>query len=229
MLVGILPLLKTSKHSEVLNHIILQLRSESPNEEVVKPVMCMDLDGFGKNVSTCLFKYWVTEDARELACVLAKLISTPNPNLKRRGPARYHPSLEQILLHLNQFYKWCQDNNQMSLFKYENLRYEIRQAKGKITDMDVKTKCKPLFAEFTELLPGRVNRKRKNQRLTRSGRGGGNRGRKDESSDESESEDDDEPSDEDSDDEDVKPENLPPTKRRKKVSKNVSSDDEDDD
>merc|ERR1719309_128328 len=149
----------------------------------------MDLDGFGKNVSMCLFKYWISEDARELTCVLAKLISTPNPNLKRRGPTRHHPSLEQILLHLNQFYKWCQDNNSMSLFKYENLRYEIRQAKGKITDMDVKTKCKPLFAEFTELLPGRVNRKRKNQRLTRSGRGGGNRGRKDESSDESESED----------------------------------------
>ena len=57
----------------------------SPQEEVIKPVICMDIEGFGKNVSLCLFKYWCNEEARELACVLAKLISTPNPTLKKRS------------------------------------------------------------------------------------------------------------------------------------------------
>ena len=40
-----------------------------------------------------------------------------------RGPPRHYPSLEQTILHLNQFYKYCQDNNNMSckLFLYKTL------------------------------------------------------------------------------------------------------------
>jgi hypothetical protein len=48
-------------------------------------------------------------------------------------------------------------------------------------------RCKPLLSEFSDL-PARSTRKRKNQRITRSGRSGG-RTRKDESSEDSESED----------------------------------------
>ncbi|XP_057302990.1 integrator complex subunit 3-like [Hydractinia symbiolongicarpus] len=241
MLIGILPELKAKKHAESLNQLLLQLRAESPQMEIIKPVLCMDVEGSGKNFSLCLFKTWCHSEARELAHVLAQLLTKPNPTVKKRqgnSSTRHNPTLNQIVLHLNQFYKHLQSSEKdskskdMSLFKYESLRYALTQAKKNVTDQDIKTKCKPLFAEFTEL-PTRSNRKRKNQRVTRSRRGG--RVRKEESSEESESddEDEDEESDEDSEEEEeeevveTKTKGRPPSKKRRKASKNLSSDEED--
>jgi len=239
MLVGILPHLKAKKHSETLSHLLLQVRAESPGVEIIKPVLCMDInEGPSKNFSLCLFKTWCREEARELALLLAQLLSKPSTNTNKRKSnsnlTRHNPTREQVLLHLNHYYKHCQDCNDMSLFRYEALRYAVTQTKKNIIDTDIKAKCKPLFSEFNEL-PDRASRKRKNQRSTQrnSGRGGG-RVRKDESSDESDSNDD-EDSNDDSDDgvEEVTPSSTTskqrqPTKKRRKPSKALSSDEDDD-
>ena len=55
MLVGILPLLKTSKHSEVMNHLLLQLRSERYCVLSNSPCFIfMDISGFSWLSNACL-------------------------------------------------------------------------------------------------------------------------------------------------------------------------------
>lgn len=56
----------------------------SPQMEIIKPVLCMDVEGSGKTFSLCLFKTWCHSEARELAHVLAQLLTKPNPTVKKR-------------------------------------------------------------------------------------------------------------------------------------------------
>jgi len=229
MLVNVLPSLHANKHAETLNRLLIAMRAHSPDVEIIRPVLCINLEGIGKSFSLCLFKSWCFEEARELAHVLAQLLSKPVSGRRKGNAGRHNPTPDQIALHLNQFYQHCRDTNEMALFKFENLRYALTQSKKNIVDPDVKLKCKMLFSEFSDL-PDRSTRKRKNQRVTRSGRGR----RKAESSDDSESEDEEESDqsldeaeeeDEEEEEEEIK-KPRPPTKKRRKSSKNVSSDED---
>ncbi|XP_047139357.1 integrator complex subunit 3 isoform X1 [Hydra vulgaris] len=222
MCVGILPLVDEKKHYEPLNQLLLILRSESPHLEIIKPILCMKLDGCGKKFSLCLFKTWCQEDARELAHVIAQMLSK---NVTKKSKSqKFNPSVEQILCHLNNFYNHCVEVNDMKLFQYESLRYALTNAKKSITDTNTKTKCKSLLSEFNEL-PDRMTRKRKTKRLTRNTKNVGKLA-KSNSSDSSESENEDEASEEDSEDENNVQSQNPPSKKRKK-SKTLSSEDED--
>jgi len=240
MLVNVLPALQTNKHAETMNRLLIAMRAHSPDQEILRPVLCMNMEGIGKHFSLCLFRSWCAEEARELAHVMATLLSKPVSGRRKGNAGRHNPTLDQMVLHLNQYYKHCLESDEKSdksLFKFENMRYALIQAKKNIVDPDIKTKCKGLFSEFSDL-PARSTRKRKNQRVTRSGRGGGRR--KDESSDESESDEDEQESDgeqsEDEEDEEDQEEDeeeeeeikkpRPPNKKRRKSSKNVSSDED---
>ena len=56
---------------------LLFINSCSPDVEIIRPVLCINLEGIGKSFSLCLFKSWCFEEARELAHVLAQLLSKP--------------------------------------------------------------------------------------------------------------------------------------------------------
>jgi len=58
--------------------------SSSPDVEIIRPVLCMNTEGVGKDFSLCLFKSWCHEEARELAHVLAQLLSKPSSTGKKK-------------------------------------------------------------------------------------------------------------------------------------------------
>ena len=53
-----------------MNHLVF-----SPQMEIMKPVLCMDVDGSGKKFSLCLLKSWCREEARDLAHILAQALN----------------------------------------------------------------------------------------------------------------------------------------------------------
>ena len=57
--------------------------------EIIKPVLCMDVEGAGKMFSLCLLKSWCHEEARDLAHLLAQLLTKPSAAAVKRRQGQY--------------------------------------------------------------------------------------------------------------------------------------------
>eukprot|EP00112_Aurelia_sp_Birch-Aquarium-sp1_P003496 Seg1390.9 transcript_id=Seg1390.9/GoldUCD/mRNA.D3Y31 product="Integrator complex subunit 3" protein_id=Seg1390.9/GoldUCD/D3Y31 len=91
MVVGLLPHLKQDEHSVPLSHLLLQLRHESPSADIVKPLLCMKCSEKSETfqLSTCLFKYWAQEEGRDLANIVAQMLSKLISQSTKRRQGRF--------------------------------------------------------------------------------------------------------------------------------------------
>ncbi|XP_065059923.1 integrator complex subunit 3-like [Rhopilema esculentum] len=240
MVVGLLPHLNQEDNPVPLSNLLLQLRHESPTADILKPLLCMsvgsDYDGF--LLSTCLFKYWSEEEARELANVIAQILtkSIGQNNKRKQGRAsgKNQPSVDQVLTHLDLYRKHFQSPSNKSIFKYESLRYSFQQVKAGVQDAKLKARFQKLLDECLEV-SDRVSRKRATERVTRNARRRKPASESDESSEEEDEEGDenDEKSDaeeeeEDDSEEEERSELLPrsPSKKRRRTSRLLELEDD---
>jgi len=235
MVVGLLPHLTKPESPVALSHLLLQLRHESPSADILKPLLCMKTkasrDYF--QLSTCLFKYWSEEEPRELANVVAHLLTKSANQLikKRQGrtSTKNQPNVDEILNHLDLYREHCNCQSSKSIFKYESLRHAVQQIKSNISDSKVKLRIQKLLDECLET-GARPSRKRTSERVTRTTRGRkpASESSEDSSSEEDEANDNSEEEDADSSEEEENEEELPrsPTKKRRRTQRTSGLDDD---
>ncbi|XP_031564730.1 integrator complex subunit 3-like [Actinia tenebrosa] len=205
-IVGILPLLKPEQHAEALANLLILMKSVQPSHDLLTPVLGMECPDKrpGNQFATALLRYWSQEYSSELAQLISQQVSKQLSGGKKRKNAKNQPSVDQVLSHLDWLHNICQEQEDISFFKQDNIRSALDQARIAGSEAR-KSRFKMLFSLCDE--------KETRKRTTRMSRQQAASKQSAASSDES-----------DEEEESIKPK---PTKRRKKTSTSVDSDSDD--
>uniref|UniRef100_A0A8D8V715 SOSS complex subunit A homolog n=1 Tax=Cacopsylla melanoneura TaxID=428564 RepID=A0A8D8V715_9HEMI len=119
-LLPILPRLKFSFHAEALSAILLLLKQEKPDEDLLKQVLCREVKPLSDMFVVSILQHWCHQDADTLAEIISDLLSTrcpaTSPNKRKRGGQGQGlgakagvtpPSAERILGHLERVRYGC--------------------------------------------------------------------------------------------------------------------------
>ncbi|XP_074650376.1 integrator complex subunit 3-like [Tubulanus polymorphus] len=163
----ILPKLEFGAHAEALSCILLQLKRNSPNTEILRCILCRECK---KNdfFAVSILKYWAEECEEKLAELLLSQLTknVPNtPNRKRQrqqNPSgkKENPNIEQILAHLDHIRQTCRN---ISFLTHELVQQGLQQVQSTLSE-SLKAKYGDLLAlveDVEDLKQTRVLRGRK--------------------------------------------------------------------
>ncbi|GFO40922.1 integrator complex subunit 3 [Plakobranchus ocellatus] len=159
----ILPKLEFSSNAEALTNLMVLLKQVSPSWELLRPVLsreCKKADFFTVSV----LKYWAQEHEDRLAELinlqLTKLNGTPKKRQRASGIKKDHPTVDQILAHLDHMRQVCRN---ISFLNHENVQHALQQVQMTASDSQ-KTKYSDLLAlaeDIDDMKTVRVLRGRK--------------------------------------------------------------------
>lgn len=155
---NLLPLLKATLHSEAISNILLLLKGADLTNEIVSSLLCMECTvsnkEMPKQLSTCLLRYWSLDSSKELAKILCghieKNLSTGNRRRQlKSGNNISQPTMEQILVQLECFYRVCQQQQNLDFFKQEMVKRSLEKVKQHCTN-SIQQKFHLLFSVCEE-------------------------------------------------------------------------------
>ncbi|KAI8777522.1 integrator complex subunit 3-like isoform X1 [Biomphalaria glabrata] len=159
----ILPKLEFTANAEALTSLMVLLKQVSPSWEILRPVLsreCKKTDYF----TVSILKYWAQEHEDVLAELihkqLTKLNGTPKKRQRAGGTKKDHPTVDQILAHLDHMRQVCRN---ISFLNHENVQHALQQVQITASETQ-KTKYSDLLAlaeDIDEFKTVRVLRGRK--------------------------------------------------------------------
>ncbi|KAH9500797.1 Integrator complex subunit 3 [Bulinus truncatus] len=159
----ILPKLEFTANAEALTCLMVLLKQVSPSWDILRPVLsreCKKADYF----TVSILKYWAQEHEDRLAELinlqLTKLNGTPKKRQRAGGTKKDHPSVDQILAHLDHMRQVCRN---ISFLNHEHVQHALQQVQLTASETQ-KTKYSDLLAlaeDIDELKTVRVLRGRK--------------------------------------------------------------------
>lgn len=180
----ILPRLKFSFHAEALSAILLLLKQEKPDEDLLKQVLCREVKPLSDMFVVSILQHWCTQDADALAQIISDLLSTrcpaTSPNKRKRGGQGQGlgakagvtpPSAERILGHLERVRFGCKP-----LFQNSSMQRALSIAQACCTDTQ-RTLYSNLFA-LLEDLESKDKESSSNNSSSRTGSQSNKRGRR---------------------------------------------------
>ncbi|XP_055710038.1 integrator complex subunit 3 homolog [Phlebotomus papatasi] len=156
----ILPELESSNHAEALTYMLMLLKSEKPNAELVRLLLSRETKNRGDPFVTSALRYWCQEFEEKLSEIIAGLLTSKYPNSspnKRKRPLKNNsvqttsPSSEQLLNHLEHFRRSCRHGNGTGtgLYVQDAMQRALQQAFSHSSDSTKKQYC-DLFALAAE-------------------------------------------------------------------------------
>ncbi|XP_074594263.1 integrator complex subunit 3 [Brevipalpus obovatus] len=166
---SILPKLEFQKHAEALSCIMIALKREKPNNDLLKHITGRDVrenDSF----TVSILKYWIlNEYGEKLADLLAAQLTKSNVTKRKRtnSKAPLPSGVEQILVYLDQL---RQTNSVGKFFTHEVLQKALLSVQESCNDSQ-KSRFSDLFAliedhESNKPKRGRTNTKKAKQKPT---------------------------------------------------------------
>ncbi|CAG5134392.1 unnamed protein product, partial [Candidula unifasciata] len=159
----ILPKLEYNANAEALTSLMVLLKQVSPSWDLLRPVLsreCKRTDYFTVSV----LKYWAQEHEDRLAELinlqLTKLNGTPKKRQRAGGTKKDHPTVDQILAHLDHMRQVCRN---ISFLNHESVQHALQQVQITASEAQ-KTKYSDLLAlaeEIDDMKTVRVLRGRK--------------------------------------------------------------------
>ncbi|XP_014216661.1 integrator complex subunit 3 [Copidosoma floridanum] len=125
----VLPKLQFRHHAEALTSILLMLKKEKPNQEILKQLLSrqhIENDMF----VVAVLKYWCREYEEKLSELLSSLLCTRyppcSPNKRKRSAVKQNqsnlPSGEQLLGHLDLLRQSCTTIPELQLYQSESMQ-----------------------------------------------------------------------------------------------------------
>ncbi|XP_059617022.1 integrator complex subunit 3 homolog [Phlebotomus argentipes] len=156
----ILPELESSNHAEALTYMLMLLKSEKPNAELVRLLLSRETKNRGDPFVTSALRYWCQEFEEKLSEIIAGLLTSKYPNSspnKRKRPLKNNsvqttsPTSEQLLSHLEHFRRSCRHGNGTGTGMYvqDAMQRALQQAFSHSSDSTKKQYC-DLFALAAE-------------------------------------------------------------------------------
>ncbi|BFZ01574.1 hypothetical protein BsWGS_04613 [Bradybaena similaris] len=159
----ILPKLEFNANAEALTSLMVLLKQVSPSWDLLRPVLsreCKRTDYFTVSV----LKYWAQEHEDRLAELinlqLTKLNGTPKKRQRAGGTKKDHPTVDQILAHLDHMRQVCRN---ISFLNHESVQHALQQVQITASEAQ-KSKYSDLLAlaeEIDDMKTVRVLRGRK--------------------------------------------------------------------
>ncbi|XP_013183853.1 integrator complex subunit 3 homolog [Amyelois transitella] len=138
----IIPNLSYKDHSEALTSVLLMLKQEKPNTDVLRQLFCRPVDQEDTFVVSTLM-YWCQDYEDKVGDLISVLLSTRYPGTspnKRKRPGKHSippnapPSAELVLGHLEQLRLCCLEQDDMSLFNMQCMQKALQQAQSNSSD-----------------------------------------------------------------------------------------------
>lgn len=176
VLLPILPQLDFVKHSEALIPLLLLIKQEKPNAELIKHLFSREVSSDDEFVISILL-YWCQEHMDKLGELISSLLSTrypgTSPNKRKRSGTKNQtstsalPSYDQVLGHLDHLRRCCdKQNNCLTLYTLDPMQNALRQAINNSTESQ-KKQFNELFslAEEEEVQPSKVRASRGGRKI----------------------------------------------------------------
>ncbi|XP_055859113.1 integrator complex subunit 3 homolog [Episyrphus balteatus] len=170
----ILPELESANHPEALCYMLLLLKNEDPNVELIRLLLSRETKTRGDPFVTSALRFWCQRGEEKLSEIIAGLLtskypsSSPNKRKRLKGNQSMgsSPSADQILSHLEHYRRSCRHGTGTGLYVHDTMQRALQTAFSHSSD-STKKQYSDLFALAAEEDTTAVGR-----------RGGSGRGRK---------------------------------------------------
>lgn len=138
----IIPKLSYKDHAEALTSVLLMLKQEKPNTDVLRQLFCRSIDEEDTFVVSTVM-YWCQDYEDKVGDLVSVLLSTRYPGTspnKRKRPSKHSippnapPSAELVLGHLEQLRVCCVEQDDMSIFNMQCMQKALQQAQSNSSD-----------------------------------------------------------------------------------------------
>ncbi|KAM3965550.1 integrator complex subunit 3 [Aphomia sociella] len=138
----IIPKLSYKDHAEALTSVLLMLKQEKPNTDVLRQLFCRPIDEEDSFVVSTVM-YWCQDFEDKVGDLVSVLLSTRYPGTspnKRKRPSKHSippnapPSAELVLGHLEQLRVCCVQQDDMSIFNMQCMQKALQQAQSNSND-----------------------------------------------------------------------------------------------
>ncbi|XP_055918367.1 integrator complex subunit 3 homolog [Eupeodes corollae] len=171
----ILPELESANHPEALCYMLLLLKNEDPNVELIRLLLSRETKTRGDPFVTSALRFWCQRGEEKLSEIIAGLLTSKYPSSspnKRKRPLKGNqsmgstPSADQILSHLEHYRRSCRHGTGTGLYVHDTMQRALQTAFSHSSET-TKKQYSDLFALAAEEDTTAVGR-----------RGGSGRGRK---------------------------------------------------